>query len=134
MVDLLAHELRRPFPTLYHLHYDGYRFKPWWHCKLFTTQDKAGAMWGKAGDSSQDLIQIIILVIAVICIPVMLLPKPLIEISRLKKHKKENPLLEDHLDEERQAKVNDSEYSLPKPQQAEEHQHDPGEIFVHQLI
>ena len=64
----------------------------------------------------------------------MLLPKPLIEINRMKKQKKDHPLLEDELEEERQARVNDSEHSLPKQHQAHDEQHDPGEIFVHQLI
>ena len=54
-------------------------------------------MWGTAGESSQDTIQVIILLIAVITIPIMLLPKPLIEINRMKKQKKEHPLLEDEL-------------------------------------
>jgi len=42
-------------------------------------------MWGDAGSSSQDSIQVIILLIALLSVPVMLLPKPLIEINRLKK-------------------------------------------------
>jgi hypothetical protein len=69
------------------------------------------------------MIQVIILIIAVISIPVMLLPKPLIEINRNKKHKKVNPLLEDELQYEKEAKVNDSEYSLPRPHQAHEEEH-----------
>ena len=44
-------------------------------------------MWGDAGNSSQDSIQVFILLIALLSVPVMLLPKPLIEINRLKKHK-----------------------------------------------
>jgi hypothetical protein len=35
-------------------------------------------MWGVAGDSSQDMIQVIILLIAVLSVPVMLFPKPCI--------------------------------------------------------
>lgn len=42
-------------------------------------------MWGDAGNSSQDSIQVIILLIALLAVPVMLLPKPLIEINRMKK-------------------------------------------------
>lgn len=42
-------------------------------------------MWGNAGESSQDSIQVIILLIALVSVPVMLLPKPLIEINRMKK-------------------------------------------------
>ena len=69
-------------------------------------------MWGVTGESSQDTIQMIILAIAFISIPIMLIPKPCIEISRMKKEKKDNPLLEDELEEERDAKVNDSERNL----------------------
>lgn len=54
-------------------------------------------MWGTAGDSSQDVIQVAILLIAVICIPLMLFPKPCIEIRRNKKVKKDHPLLEEDL-------------------------------------
>lgn len=50
-------------------------------------------MWGVAGESSQDTIQVIILLIAFLCIPLMLFPKPCIEINRLKKVKKDYPLL-----------------------------------------
>jgi hypothetical protein len=42
-------------------------------------------MWGDAGNSSQDSIQVVILLIAVICVPIMLLPKPIIEIRRMKR-------------------------------------------------
>jgi hypothetical protein len=45
-------------------------------------------MWGEAGNSTQDSIQTIILLIAVIAVPIMLLPKPIIEIKKLKKSKK----------------------------------------------
>ena len=50
--------------------------------KLGKTTDCCGGqpMWGTYGDTSQDQIQLILLIIAVICIPVMLLPKPLYEI------------------------------------------------------
>jgi hypothetical protein len=54
-------------------------------------------MWGISGDSSQDQIQLFILLIAFLCIPFMLFPKPCIEISRNKKVKKDHPLLEDDL-------------------------------------
>lgn len=50
-------------------------------------------MWGDRGNTSQDIIQKVILVIAVICIPWMLLPKPIIEIKKQKKIKKQNPLV-----------------------------------------
>ena len=52
-------------------------------------------MWGTRGRSSQDTIQLILLVISFICIPLMLIPKPLIEIRKMKKinqKKKNNPL------------------------------------------
>lgn len=45
-------------------------------------------MWGKPGETSQDMIQMIILFIALICVPLMLLPKPIIEIKENKKKAK----------------------------------------------
>lgn len=56
-------------------------------------------MWGDDGLSSQDSFQVVILLIAVICIPIMLLPKPIIEIKRMKKHKqpKHDHLLHEEL-------------------------------------
>ena len=42
-------------------------------------------MWGTTSDTSQDGIQIFILIIAVLSIPVMLLVKPLHIISKMKK-------------------------------------------------
>lgn len=50
-------------------------------------------MWGSKGNSSQDIFQVIILLIAFISIPIMLLPKPLIEIRNLNKNKKDHPLI-----------------------------------------
>jgi hypothetical protein len=47
-------------------------------------------MWGDAGNSGQDTIQVIILLIAVICVPIMLLPKPIIEIKRMNRGGKKN--------------------------------------------
>lgn len=69
-------------------------------------------MWGNAGDSSQDTIQIFILLVAFICIPLMLFPKPCIEINRMKKVRKDHPLLADELEEDRDNKVNESEESM----------------------
>jgi hypothetical protein len=67
-------------------------------------------MWGDAGKSGQDTIQVIILLIAVICVPIMLLPKPIIEIKRMNKHgnkkSKHEHLLMEELEAEREAKVN----------------------------
>lgn len=40
--------------------------------------DVNGNMWGESQNTSQDTIQLIILLFAVLCIPVMLLPKPII--------------------------------------------------------
>jgi hypothetical protein len=37
-------------------------------------------LWGTPGNTSQDEIQFIILIIAIICVPIMLLPKPLYDI------------------------------------------------------
>lgn len=50
--------------------------------RLGKTEDCCGGqpLWGVPGDTSQDTIQLILLIIAVICIPLMLLPKPLYEI------------------------------------------------------
>lgn len=35
-------------------------------------------MWGAYGKTSQDMIQFVLLIIGVICIPLMLFPKPII--------------------------------------------------------
>lgn len=44
-------------------------------------------MWGPSYDNtSQTLIQQIILVLALLCVPMMLIPKPVIEIQQMKKH------------------------------------------------
>ena len=34
-------------------------------------------MWGTYGDTSQDMIQKILLITAIVCVPLMLIPKPL---------------------------------------------------------
>lgn len=52
-------------------------------------------MWGDRGHTSQDVIQKVILLISVICIPWMLFPKPIIQIRKQKKIKKQNPLVEE---------------------------------------
>jgi hypothetical protein len=45
-------------------------------------------MWGNSiDDTSQTLIQQVILVVAVLCIPTMLIPKPMIEIRHMKQRK-----------------------------------------------
>lgn len=46
--------------------------------------DGNSPMWGEPGHTSQDTIQLAILLIAALCLPVMLLPKPLIEIQHMK--------------------------------------------------
>lgn len=50
--------------------------------RLGKTDDCHGCypLWGTYGDTSQDKIQLILLIIAAVCVPLMLLPKPLIEI------------------------------------------------------
>lgn len=63
-------------------------------------------MWGLSGNSSQDTIQVIILLIAVLAVPVMLFPKPCIEIKKHKKVHKDSPLLAEELENEREIKVN----------------------------
>ncbi len=66
-------------------------------------------MWGESGHSSQDTIQVIILLIAVISVPLMLLPKPIIEIKKLKRgHSKHDLLLVEELEEDREQRVNAS--------------------------
>lgn len=49
---------------------------------LGKTQDCCGAqpLWGTVGNTSQDSIQLGFLIASLLCIPLMLLPKPLIEI------------------------------------------------------
>lgn len=37
-------------------------------------------MWGNYGDTSQDSIQKAFVIVAICCVPLMLLPKPLIQI------------------------------------------------------
>ena len=46
---------------------------------------KEGAIYGGPSKSTQEGIQIILLAIAGICIPLMLIPKPCIEVSKIKK-------------------------------------------------
>ena len=51
------------------------------------TQENSFAMWGDAGVSSQDSIQVIIHLIALLSMPMMPLSKPLIKIDRKKRHR-----------------------------------------------
>jgi hypothetical protein len=46
-------------------------------------------MWGERGNSSQDTIQLFILLISFICIPIMLIPKPFIQIRKNKARSRE---------------------------------------------
>jgi hypothetical protein len=56
-------------------------------------------MWGQRGNTSQDTVQVVILLIAFICVPIMLLPKPIIEIKKLNKAKQQkNPLMNSYND------------------------------------
>lgn len=41
-------------------------------------------MWGERGNSWQDTLQMVILVVAFLCVPMMLIPKPYAEISKIK--------------------------------------------------
>jgi hypothetical protein len=52
--------------------------------KLGKTDDCCGGepLWGEVGDTSQDKVQLIILIVALVCIPLMLFPKPLYETWR----------------------------------------------------
>jgi hypothetical protein len=54
-------------------------------------------MWGDDGNSSQDTIQTAILLIAVVCVPLMLLPKPIIEIKRMNRGKNAHMHMHEHL-------------------------------------
>lgn len=58
--------------------------------KLGKTDDCCGGepMWGTYGDTTQDHIQLILLIVAAISVPLMLLPKPLIEIFLLSRPKR----------------------------------------------
>jgi V-type H+-transporting ATPase subunit a len=58
--------------------------------RLGKTDDCCGGMplWGTPGNTSQDHIQFILLMIAAVCVPMMLLPKPLYEIYCKAKHSK----------------------------------------------
>ena len=73
-------------------------------------------MWGPTGDTSQDMIQLVILLVSVICIPIMLFPKPIIEIQKNKRIKKQYPLGYQNLEEDMDLsqKLNPSEDSLAK--------------------
>ena len=53
-------------------------------------------MWDPKDGISQDSIQMIIFLIAFVCVPWMLLPKPIIEIKKMNKHKNNhnNPLMQ----------------------------------------
>lgn len=112
MAQALGHNPNfRTLAAFNHQHDDGHRPADRQHSKPSFTQVKAHAMWGNDGESSQDSIQVIILLIAVISVPIMLLPKPIIEIKRLnrKKQYKQHQLLVEELEAEREAKVNASE-------------------------
>jgi hypothetical protein len=43
-------------------------------------------MWGETGNTSQDSIQKFMLIIVFLCVPLMLLVKPIYEINQNKKH------------------------------------------------
>lgn len=46
--------------------------------KTSTDPNGNSNMWGQRGNTSQDVIQLAILLIAAVCVPVMLFPKPII--------------------------------------------------------
>lgn len=50
-------------------------------------------MWGSTTDTTQDQIQLFILIVAVLCIPVMLLVKPIYEIVKIRKKNKKGSVL-----------------------------------------
>lgn len=53
-------------------------------------------MWGTFGNTSQDTVQVILLVIGMICVPMMLLPKPLYLIYGKKPNKAAHQLQEEN--------------------------------------
>ena len=107
--------------------------------------DGAINMWGEKGNTSQDSIQLIILLISVICVPLMLLPKPIIEIRKLKEKKqKKNPLADEEAESQMELErelnplnpLNPSHISKSAKSHSDDEHGDiePNEIFVHQLI
>ena len=92
-------------------------------------------MFGKRGDSWQDLLQMGILIGAFVCVPLMLLPKPIILINQHKKVPKSIKASEE-IEESLAEKLNENEKLMESPVKDNEkdNEHDAGEIFVHQLI
>ena len=74
-----------------HNNSDQCSIEAWQNCNcLFIQTDQFGGqnMWGNSpDDTSQNTIQLVILAVSLVCIPLMLIPKPWIEISRMKKKK-----------------------------------------------
>lgn len=65
---------------IYHHHYDQYASKNGKNSTYFLKKDDCCGgqpMWGTYGDTSQDTIQKWFVVTALLCVPLMLLPKPL---------------------------------------------------------
>ena len=50
-------------------------------------------MWGTTDETSQDSIQVLILLIAVLCIPIMLLVKPIYQIKKIQKQQKRGQVM-----------------------------------------
>jgi preprotein translocase subunit YajC len=56
-------------------------------------------MWGTRGNTSQDTIQMLILLIAFLCVPIMLIPKPLLQVMKnKKKHQEKINFVADKMD------------------------------------
>jgi hypothetical protein len=96
-------------------------------------------MWGVYGDTSQDVIQKWFVVVAMICVPLMLLPKPLHEIYCSPHHgpKKEDDGLQFSgrlLDSSENFEGSSPTKVRAKEGGPEEKEHTSDEIFVHQLI
>ena len=135
--------------SLNHFYNDEYWVKIRRNSNLFilsksTITDGASNMWGQRGNTSQDTIQLFILLIGFICIPLMLIPKPVIEIKKLKAHRgghKHNPLIEEDdamgSQMELERELNPSHYSKDSgssKNHGDDAHGEPNEIFVHQLI
>lgn len=106
--------------------------------KLGKTQDCCGGqpLWGKYGDTSQNQIQLILLIIAAISVPLMLLVKPIYEIyckSSSPKKGMQKISSNEHKKLIESSELLDSDSKDEAPEHDDE-EHDASEIFVHQMI
>lgn len=118
----------RGLGTIHHQHDDQHTIEDGSLRNLLliqTDQLGGGNLWGPSWDNtSQTTVQQIILVIALLCIPMMLIPKPIIEIQKGKKHKTAEMIRSSE----------DMAEQLHVKEEEEVQHHDSGEIIVHQII